>query len=85
MSGNRTAFNSYIDEIATELSIAHAEANIQFEITSCIGNLDQLQRLTQQYPSRVSLYKTKQLLSIDSSLYIDLIQPALFKRLAHAD
>ncbi len=82
MSENRTAFLEYIEEVAVELFTAHEETNQQFDLKNCISNLDQLAKLTQQYPARINLHRTKNLLSLDNGLYEDLIQPALLKRLA---
>lgn len=83
MSENQTVFIEYIDEIVTELVAAHAEAQLQQDIKSYIGSLDQLTRFTQQLPSKIKLHQTINLLRIDNELYMDLIQPALFKRLSN--
>jgi hypothetical protein len=82
MNENRTAFIEYIDEIASEIIAAHTEAKLQLDIKSYIGNLDQLAQFTHQLPSNINLYNTNNLLSIDNELYVDLVQPALLKRLA---
>ncbi len=83
MNENLTVFIDYIDEIANELIAAHAEAQLQQDIKSYIGNLDQLTRFTQQLPSKIKLHQTTNLLRIDNELYMDLIQPALLKRLSN--
>ena len=83
MNENQTVFIDYIDEIANELIAAHAEAQLQQDIKSYIGSLDQLTRFTQQLPSKIKLHQTTNLLRINNELYMDLIQPALFKRLSN--
>ena len=83
MRESQSVFIEYIDEIAKELVAAHAEAQLQQDIKSYIGNMDQLTRFTQQLPSKIKLNQTINLLRINNELYMDLIQPALVKRLGN--
>jgi len=83
MNENRTAFIEYIDEIVKELVAAHAEAQLQQDLKSYIGSLNQLAQFIQKSPSRNNLRQANNLLRIDTQLYVDIIQPALFKRLSN--